>query len=362
MDCAWRTLLTAASWAPSGDNTQPWRWLVDADAQLLILQVDETRDPSPMNAGQRMARIGAGAALENLERTARRLGIEMIHEEAIPPALAVLRIPKLPGEVDRPDIALLSRATNRRFYIGRRVSPDLLSALRLSTPPLSNTTTHWIIDSQRRATLATIVGRADALMFTEPSMRRAFLANVRFDAPAMAAVEEGLSQGSLELSAFERKTLPYLAHWPTWLFRWSGVARSFAARARRLVGSASGLCLVVAQDGSPETDLHVGRALQRAWLTLTERGLVAQPMMAPLVLENVLDHGAPALIAALDPARLEALRRDLRSALPEATAGRPAFLLRFGWAPPATSRTGRRPVEASVSFISRSNHAVATPL
>ena len=64
-------LVAAASRAPSGDNTQPWRFVVDRARGLVTIAVDPRRDPSPMNAGQRMARIACGAALENLVQAAR---------------------------------------------------------------------------------------------------------------------------------------------------------------------------------------------------------------------------------------------------------------------------------------------------
>ena len=48
------TLLAAAVHAPSGDNTQPWRFELDAGQGRIVLHLDPTRDPSPMNAGQRL--------------------------------------------------------------------------------------------------------------------------------------------------------------------------------------------------------------------------------------------------------------------------------------------------------------------
>src|SRR5262249_47838431 len=56
MNARWATLLAAACRAPSGDNRQPWRFEIDETEMRLTLQLDPNRDPSPMNAGQRMSR------------------------------------------------------------------------------------------------------------------------------------------------------------------------------------------------------------------------------------------------------------------------------------------------------------------
>ena len=64
MDAILETLIAAGIQAPSGDNTQPWRFMVDSQARTIAAHVDETRDPSPMNSGQRMSRIAVGAAVE----------------------------------------------------------------------------------------------------------------------------------------------------------------------------------------------------------------------------------------------------------------------------------------------------------
>src|SRR6266545_357605 len=89
---AFESLLAAACRAPSGDNTQPWRFIVDPDGGRVALQVDETRDPSPMNAGQRMARIAVGAVLENLLRAAEGHGWAAELELVSPPELAAVRL------------------------------------------------------------------------------------------------------------------------------------------------------------------------------------------------------------------------------------------------------------------------------
>ncbi len=337
-------LLEAAVRAPSGDNTQPWRFVVVAGAGRIEAHLDKSRDPSPMNAGQRMARIAIGAAVENLLRTAHANGWEAELEQAVRPALMVVRLCGTPAAVGEPARSVAERVTNRRLYDARPVPSETLARLADETPPLEGVTTHWISDRGRIAALAARVGEADALMFRQPSMRRAFLSKVRFDAPYRAEVQDGMPLASLELSRFERLGLHMMRRLPGWLLRFMGCFRLMGAKARKLTESASGLCLTIAQDKSESTDLLVGRAVQRAWLALTAEKLAAQPMSSLLVLENLLDNGSAELLASLGPERVRALVDEFRNLAPEIGAGRPAFLMRFGSAPPPSGRTGRLPV------------------
>jgi nitroreductase len=343
------SLAAAAVQAPSGDNTQPWRLEIAPAAGRILLYVDETRDPSPMNSGQRMARIAVGAALENVLRAARTAGWLAEQEPASGLALASVRLHPAKGANMPADALLAARVTNRRIYDGRPVAASVVAQLEREAPLVDGVQTHWLVDPGRVRALAALIGQADALMFGEPTMRRAFLGKVRFDVAPDTRVEHGLPLAALELSAADRLALPALARIPNWLLRCSGAVRVFAAKARRLVESAAGLCLVVAPNSAASTDLLVGQDMQRAWLALTAQGLAVQPMMSLPVLENAWEHGTPDLVTSLGRARLTSLRDAFRSLVPELGAGRPAFLMRFGYAPPPSGRTGRLPLSSVVS-------------
>jgi hypothetical protein len=181
-------------------------------------------------------------------------------------------------------------------------------------------------------------------------MRRAFLSKVRLDTAPGEVVADGLSSSSLELSIFDRWALRVIRRAPDRWLRLIGVSRVFAAKARRLVESSSGLCLVMARDDGEETDLLVGRAMQRAWLTLTAEGLAVQPMMSLLVLENACEHGDAALVESLGRGTLAALRDEFRALVPEIGGWRPAFLMRFGFAPAPSGRTGRLPMHVVAHY------------
>jgi nitroreductase len=343
-------LIEAATQAASGDNTQAWRFEVDEAAGRIVISVDETRDPSPMNAGQRMSRMAVGGALENLLRAAQQSGIRVTTTAPPPGAAAALQwqepLPKTPIQ---PDASIFRRVTNRRPFDGRDVPHEVLETLQRETPALDGVTAHWIVGRDRLGDWAKLIGRGDALMFSERSMRLAFLAKIRFDAPPDAEVEEGLSLASLELAAFDRVALRSMPRIPNWVVRWGGVTNFFAAHARKLIKSSAGLCLVAAPDDLAGTDVTVGRAVQRAWLALTAQGLQAQPMMSLIVLDNALQYGSPQLIASLRRERLERLRQEVRALLPAEADGRPAFLLRFGYGPAPSGRVGRLPLAASVT-------------
>ncbi len=351
-----RSLVAAAVRAPSGDNLQPWRFVVDADTNRISLYVDETRDRTPMNADQRMSRVAVGAALENILQAAQSLHWRAEIEEPRDSALAVVCLSGIDDSAGEVDPTIAARVTNRRAYDGSPVPPQLLAELVRRTPELDGVTTHWIHQRSRISEMASLMGRSDALMFRVPSMRSAFVDNVRFDATWDAEVEEGLSLASLEVSAMQRIALRMMPRIPDWLLKAAGGMRAFAAAARKLVASSSGLCVVVAPDSSQQADVNAGRAAERAWLALTSGGMAVQPMMSLAVLESLLSRGTTELLKSLGRQSVAALVEEFHALVPEIGHGDPVFILRFGFARPPTARTGRLPLEANTSLVPSSDH------
>lgn len=336
------SLITAAIQAPSGDNTQPWRFAIDPELRRVTVDVDPARDPSPMNAGQRMARIAVGAALENIVRTLAKN--QAPADWSIDPDTSAVSL-EYPEREDLPvrDEAIFLRTTNRRPYDGRQIEPELQTRLAQQAAGQQNISTHWIFDRHRLPGLAELISQSDAALFAMRDMRLALRANVRFEAGYHDAVAEGMSLAALEVPRLAAGGFRFLLGLSDAWFRRLGGRGNFSRLAKRLLTSASGLCLVTAADAKPATDVFVGLALQRAWLALTEAGLSAQPLMTFPCLENVLQHGTPEQRARLDKTLVEKLQSRFHELVPEARGERAAFLLRFGFANPVSGRTGRLP-------------------
>lgn len=344
---ALKQLASAAVLAPSGDNTQPWRLAINAKARRMVVSVDESRDPSPMNAGQRMSRIAIGAATENVVQTAHRNGWKTrVEISPQPPGSISIELLETGSGEPAIDPALSARVTNRRPYDGRAIMGDLIEKLDHACPATAGLRTLWFVERTQIETLASLIAQCDTFLFGEPELRNAFLENVRFDEPPTSAVSEGLSLGSLELAGPDRFAFRLMPRLPAWLLQMGRVARTFAKHTEKLARSASGLVVIAATDDSAETDFHVGQLMQRLWLALTREGLAVQPMMSFPVLDNVMRHGPDSLGASLEHKGFTATRQELQQRVPEIGAeSRLAALLRFGFAPPPAGRTGRLPLD-----------------
>ena len=340
-DVNFRKLVHAGTLAPSGDNLQPWRIEVDPQQGQLTVHVDEDRDRSPMNSGQRMSRIAVGAAVENVIQTAEHNGLSCRVESTERTAVVLSISASIENEIKIPKV-ILDRCTNRRLYDRRPVTSEMIDDASNIASDVDDVQEMWVIDRNQINCLASIVRESDTLMFGNAGIRNAFLQNVRLDRPAAEPVEEGLALATLQAGPFDRFALRLLSRTPAWLADRSA-GKAIGKQSEQLVVSASGLCIGVAPDSEWPTDFSVGRAMERAWLTLTRRGLAVQPMMSLLVLQGLLHHGSSGFADQLDFLAVERLLGQVSEVNPQAPKGRVAFLLRFGFSPAPSGRSGRRP-------------------
>jgi nitroreductase len=341
-------ILDAARIAPSRENLQPWRFVVSGDTISFL--VDHERDRSPANGGGRMARFAVGAALECALLRIGRMGATVRFLAPRGNALVTISV-STPKRMPEPDKALVRRATNRHLYDARPLDDETFAWLREATPPLDSARTLWFGRERARA-LGPLMEEGETLFWNDRRLREAAIGSVRFDVRDREEVTQGLSVGCLELSASERVTFDSFRRTPQERLAATGAFRKMGARARRLLESASGVCVITAPASDPNADVAVGRCMQRAWLALTRRGLVAQPMSSIPALQTVTLLDGQAGIEPVEPERTAALLGSFRAAFPSVERGAQiALLLRFGRAPPPTLRVRRLPLEESVAHV-----------
>src|SRR4051812_44040967 len=120
-------VLDVARWAPSGDNTQPWRFQILSELSALIHGFD-TRDHCVYDLDGHASRLSHGALLENAALAATRFGCiathTIEHEDAIGPVVYRVQLHERAGIVEDPLARYIEQRTVQRRAMGSKALTD----------------------------------------------------------------------------------------------------------------------------------------------------------------------------------------------------------------------------------------------
>jgi molybdopterin/thiamine biosynthesis adenylyltransferase len=340
------TMVSWATLAPSGGNSQPWRF-VYRNGVLDCLH-DVARSGSLVDFGHSGSYVALGAAVENLSLVAGHLGwataIDPFPEATIPEL--VCRVHFGAGGIDERDLMLQipPRATNRRLGVRQPLDPEDVRALQRAAGDDARLQITDNDDALRE--IGELLGRTDRLRFLSPVMHRDMMAEMRWGPQDVRRTRDGIDVATLELSAADRAGLELLSSWPVLetLGRLGGGA-GLERSSRKSVAAASAVGLVTVEGVSAGDYFRGGRLLERIWLTATARHLAFQPMTVLIFLFARVERGRGEGLSDAEIAEVKTLRGRFR-ALFEVDANRAEVLLfRIGRAAPPSARSLRRPVE-----------------
>lgn len=280
-------LVTAALYAPSAGNNQPWKWLSKDSA--LYLFYDKKQSASWFDSEDFISQIGLGAALESIVVKAGSMGLNAEYR-LFPLAedrrlAAVCSFAPVTGEATS-DLLLApflqQRCTNRRRGNGEAIDEAVLSALAGGLKygaELSFVTGREQIDE-----IAEIVAEAEKMRFLHPQAHHDFYTKeIRWNDSGNELIREGLDVRTLELSPLDETGLR-VASDPAviaLLNQWGG-GGAFAKLSRASVRSSSAIGLLSMPGITPEDFILGGASLQRIWLGATRHHLAVHPVSAPL--------------------------------------------------------------------------------
>lgn len=335
----------ALSWAPSADNSQPWRYRWTESS--LDLWITTEGRPGPSDGRFVLSDLAMGAGIENAYIQARALGYHSGVEHF--PAGAedthhVARMTFEQGEQANGDLAAVIpvRQTDRRFPFRGPVSKSARQALEGEAEQFPGIGLIWLAPGtqQRRAALSAL-WLAESLRFRHRGLHEELFGSIRFDAGRRGTCDQGLAPAALAVEAPMWPLFRALRHWPLMrLLRFTGTHRALGFRAAVLPALLSpGLCLIVTTTTGRSGILTAGRALERLWLRATTQGLAVQPLASI----GVLSLG----LARLDGPAQAAVRKLQHRVAEICPGAHPVAMLRLGHlrgAPP--SRSGRLAPEA----------------
>ncbi len=346
-------LLGAAISAPSGGNTQPWRWL-DHGQRLHLFQ-DHSRSFSLADFQGRGALVALGAAAENMVLAAHREGLEV--EVSVFPAgegndlVASFGFHSGPSARPEPhwrdELAAVigERHTNRKN--GRQpLDAAMVNDLHAAVRSVQGADLQLIEEEAHLGAIGKLIGAGDRLRFLNEECNREMYAELRWTPEEAQATRDGIAVETLELSRTDRCGLEICRSIPTLrLVRAWGGGQGLIKPALDAVLGSSAVGLITVP-GTRRADYFAGgRAMQRMWLAAHLQKLALHPMTTlPYMFARVLRGGGEGL----DQLSVDELRR-LRPAyrrlfMLEEDMGE-VLLFRVSRAEPTAARSLRRGVE-----------------
>ncbi len=350
-------ILDAARWAPSGDNTQPWRFEI-AGADHVVVHGHDTRDWCVYDLEGRASQLALGALLESIAIAASHEGLraEFQRRANTPDTAPVIDVHFHADEAVTPDPLypyLPLRSVNRRPYRTRPLTPREKQALKTSVG--DRYWVLWLESPKDRLRAALLMFHNAKLRLTMPEAyevhKRVIEWNADFSEDKIPDRAVGLDPLALRLMRWA------MASWRrvTFLNRW--LAGTWLPRIELdlLPGLFCAAHFALVADDEPQgidDYLAAGRALQRFWLTAASLGLQLQPEMTPVIFSGYVRKGIPFTASESVRRGAETLARRFAEIYGE--PARIVFAGRIGAATPSQARSVRRPLQSLYSSIPQS--------
>jgi hypothetical protein len=276
LTAAERSILSLASLAPSGHNTQPWfvkhvepyRWIIGNDKSKWLMGVDPT---------QRETMLSIGAFMQNIEYAASHYGYDctftILATTNQDEQVAEVRLTHSMSSVKYDIQKIKNRRTVRSGYLTDPLKKEDIAYLRENGKenifyiPNSAKEHQWLNEQ-------TI--EANRVQAYRDDAEKELAAWIRFSGKEAKAHCDGLTTASMEIEG--------IAAW--YLRNFYGKAdvmkKSFREKSidsvKKQVAKSAGWLILTSSDNTVDTLLETGRQFQRLFLKIRERNIAIHPM------------------------------------------------------------------------------------
>lgn len=345
-------ILTAGNQAPSGENCQPWHFVVRGPTVEIHLLAD--RDQSAYSWGQRSSYMALGAAIENMVIAASaehyRAPVRYFPDpENRFHAATVTFVSEPSREADPLAPFLAERVSNRKAYAKEPLSKDERAAL---TAAAGEGGELKLIEKREAVERLGRVGSTnEEIMLGNRDLHRFFFSHVNWTKQEDEEKKIGFYIKTLELPPPAQLMFRLVQYWPLMrALKSIGMHRVVAAQNAGLNASAAAMGALLIDGLEPVDFMEAGRAVERIWLTATSKGLSLQPLTGVLFFKLLIEHGE-------DPMFSPDERATILNAYDEAAAivgagdKRIAFLFRIGRGAAPSARAIRFPLDEVVTIV-----------
>lgn len=295
MDPVFQKLIEFGIQAPSGENAQPWKFVVK-EPGVIDVWVEEERDVSPYSWGHRSAYVAIGAAIENMRIGAttlgKELGIELFPNVASEVHVARLTIKDAPEiRVDPLAECIHYRSTNRKPYKKYSFTSDDFQTFKSAVPQgyaklsLTNVREDLI-------TLAKAGTTNERIMLNNKDMHDYFFSHVSWTPKEDQEKKVGFYVKTLELPPPAVMGFKLMSSWPwaQFLNTYLHFNEMVQKQNAKIYADSSAMGVISADSESPKNAVYAGMSMERIWLIATSHGFALQPIAGLIYLKLGTDN------------------------------------------------------------------------
>lgn len=345
MSRAIEQILDLARWAPSGDNTQPWRFEIVADDHFIVRGFD-TRDHCVYDLTGHPSQIAIGALLETLRIAASGFGLR-----------AAVRRMAAPETQPTFEVRLAADAAVSTSPLFSSITVRTVQRRAMKIRPLSATEKHeleasvggrytilWKEGWRARLAVARLLFASAKIRLTTPEAfevhRSVIEWNARYSADRIPDQAVGLDPLTMRAMRWA------MQDWRRVEFLNTYLGGTLAPRIMLdflpgLACAAHFLIVAGAPPAGVDDYVAAGGAMQRFWLTATRLGLHLQPEMTPLIFSMYAREGRRFSARQEALALAAEVRASLQALVGANGLDAGVFMGRIGAGPPAVSRSTR---------------------
>ena len=340
-------IVRAAAAAPSGDNSQPWRF-VFKHPNLLEFHAMPEKDNPLLNVDNGGTLIAMGAAVENAILEAKALGFEPLlisyadKEGSLTATLELTSGGSLTSDEKFLRAQIFNRHTNRKAYKQERLSDETRAALLTEVNFVDNLSLELVEDREKMDVFARNLTVMEEVALANKTLHRIFFADIFWSNARHLRGEPGLHGKTLELPPPAQLLFRALRHWPVAkAFTRIGFPQFVAETNAKQNASAAAFGAITSARLDADTYFRTGRLLERLWLQATAKGLSFQIVTGILFLNRSIETGkVEGIFSKAEQEIAKAADASIHHLL-NIGSMHPVLIFRIGYSEPATTHSSR---------------------
>lgn len=339
--------------APSAGNNQPWHWHLKGNT--LGLFHHKERSAGWTDPDDHLAMMALGAALENLQLSAKTKGLEctvlLKENKQAGDAVALIGFKPLLTAVTSQEKNLAEtigkRCSNRKKGKGEIIPEETFASIAsVLSEPFHFTK---VTEADQIRLLAEIISEVEKIRFMHPEGHKEFFQKeLRWTPEEITESKDGIDIATLELSFLEQTGIKISAEEKVIsLVRDWGGGGGLKKITREAVLSSAAVGLIYASGKGRPDFLRAGREVQRAWLQANHLQATVHPVSSPLFFFDRIKRHRD--LDAQTVEKIAGLEEKFKSIFPVAASGTPYFLFRLSIAEAPSAYSLRIPVEQCFS-------------